>query len=113
MGAGDHGVDGEPGFLRDAGRLIEEEQVDRGEAADVVADAGEADDAGAVGDLGGLGMVAIACERDPEAMEAASDLAEEFGGLALGRAGDDDQGFGVCGWRGWRRGWTCPTGGCN
>ncbi len=93
-GGGEEGADGEIEIIGDPAGFVDDEEGDAGEATDVVAFAGEGEDAGAIGEAEGVAVGGVGAEGEAGQAEGEGmDFAEEFGGLALG--GGDEDGFGV------------------
>ena len=95
VAGGEDGAHGEIEVFRDAGGFIDEEHAGAGEAAYVGFGAGEADDAGAVGEAEGDLVDAVTFGAEAEAAEEQGGFVDEFAGLAGGGADDEDEAFGV------------------
>ena len=89
---GEHRGDRVVQFVADAGRFIDEQEADGGEAADGFLLAGDADEARAVVEQKRHRVIAVAAEGQAEAGDEAPGFAEELAGLALARANDEDHG---------------------
>jgi hypothetical protein len=91
---GQHGTHGAIKLVGNAGGLIDDEQMDIGEAANGVGLAGETDDAAGVFEAD-LVLGAALQERRADAAVEVGDLGEELGGLAQASGEEQDQGAGV------------------
>jgi hypothetical protein len=81
--------------IGDESGLIDNEERDGGEAANVVGDARKADEAAAVGEDEGIRVTAIATGRDVQQAQEGGGFFDPLTGLASGGGGDEDEGAGV------------------
>ena len=77
------------------GGLIENEKRDAGEATHIGSDAGETDDAAAVGEQNRIGIAAIATGLDIELPQESAGFVDPLAGLAGSGRRDDDERAGV------------------
>ena len=78
----------------DEGGFVEDDQRRRGEAADLVGTLRQSDDAGSIGEVVAAGLGVFAQTPGEDERREGFEFREQFVGLALARAADDDKSVG-------------------